>query len=507
MRIRDTRILPRRDRPSTKECEGTLVTPSCDVVVIGSGPNGLAAANALADAGLSVEIVERDGNIGGGTRSEALTLPGFLHDVCSAVHPLGVASPYFRTLGLERHGLEWIHPPCPVVHVMPDGGAVALERSVDDAAAALGDDGPAYARLVRPYTRRSDTLMRMILGPLRFPIDPLLLAGFGLSGIGSARALVHRRLHGHAARALMAGIAAHAMLPLDRPPTAAFLLVLAIAAHSGGWPIARGGSKAIGEALLARLRSKGASVTTAHDVQNFDELAAAKPARAYVFDVTPRQLVAIAGYSLPASYRSRLARYRYGAGVCKVDWALSEPIPWLDPGCARSATVHLSGTWDDVAEAEAAVHRGAVSARPFVLLVQPSLFDASRAPAGRHTAWAYCHVPHASDIDASDAIEAQVERAAPGFRRTIVGRSVRTTSRMERENPNYVGGDINGGIADLAQLFFRPAVRVDPYSTPDPRIFLCSSSTPPGGGVHGMCGYWAAQSVLRRVFGKSSSGA
>lgn len=470
-----------------------------DAVIVGAGPNGLAAAIVLADAGLAVEVFEQHDEPGGGARTDALTLPGFAHDVCSAVHPLGVASPFFRTLGLQRHGLAWLEAPCPLVHVMRDGGAVAIERSLDATAVLLGNDGPPYARLLRPYVARFDELMRMVLGPLRLPSSPLLLARFGLAGLGSAQGLVDRHFRGHATRALMAGIAAHAMLPLSFAATAAFALVLAASAHAVGWPVARSGSRAVTSALVSRLRSAGGTVTTGRLVRRLADLPAA---RAYVFDVTPRQLLAIAGDAFAPSYRQRLERYRYGAGVCKVDWALGEPIPWLDGACARSATVHLAGTWDDVASAEAGVHAGAVVERPFVILVQPTLVDPSRAPAGRHTAWAYCHVPHGSNIDMSAAIEAQIERVAPGFRDVILARAVKTATDMERYNPNYVGGDINGGMADLAQLFFRPAVRIDPYSTPDPRLFLCSASTPPGGGVHGMCGYWAARSVLRRAFGR-----
>jgi phytoene dehydrogenase-like protein len=347
-----------------------------------------------------------------------------------------------------------------------------------------------------PFVRRFDDLLAMILGPLRVPASPVLLAAFGLAALGPARSLIERRFSTPEARALLAGIAAHAVLPLERMATASFALVLAFAAHAAGWPIARGGSKSIGDALLAVLRELGGTVHVDHDVRVLADL---PEARAIVLDVTPRQILTIAGDALPASYRERLARFRYGAGVCKADWALSEPIPWRDPACARSATVHLAGTLDDVARAEAAVHEGRIEERPFVILVQPTLFDPARAPAGRQIAWAYCHVPNGSDIDASAAIEAQIERAAPGFRDIVLARSVRTTSALERDNPNYVGGDIAGGISDLSQLFFRPVASLDPYATPNPGLFICSSSTPPGGGVHGMCGYWAARSVLRRL--------
>lgn len=471
-----------------------------DVVIVGAGPNGLAAAIALADAGLEVGVVEQRELAGGGARTEALTLPGFSHDVCSAVHPLGIASPFLRTLSLEDHGLAWIQPPCPLVHVMADGGAIPLLRSLEETAAGLGADAGEYRHLFSPFVERFDELMKMILGPLRLPSSPLLMARFGITGLGSASGMIHRRFSGRGLRALMAGIAVHAMLPLDRMATAAFTMVLAASAHAAGWPIARGGSRSIVDAMLARLRERGVTVETGRFVRQLDDLPGA---RAYVFDVTPRQLLSIAGNHLPSSYRRRLGRYRYGAGVCKVDWALREPIPWLDADCATSATVHLSGTLEQVAATEAAVHAGELPERPFVILVQPTLFDSTRAPDGMHTAWAYCHVPHGCTVDVSLHIEAEVERAAPGFHDLVLARSVKTAADMERYNPNYVGGDINGGLASLAQLFFRPVARLDPYSTPNPSIFLCSSSTPPGGGVHGMCGYWAARSVLRRAFGRT----
>ncbi len=475
--------------------------PRYDVVVVGSGPNGLAAAVATAGAGLATLVVEAKDTAGGGTRTQELTAPGFLHDVCSAVHPLGIASPWLRTLGLEAHGLEWIQPPAPLAHVLGDGRVVTLERSLDDMVAQLGADGRAYRALFAPYVEHADSLLRMVLGPLRWPEDPILLARFGLDAIRSLRGLARAKFSGDAAPALLAGIAAHAMVPLDAPASASFGLVLAIAGHAAGWPIARGGSRAINDALLGRLRELGGELVVDHPVVHLSDL---PPARAYLFDVTPRQLLAIAGDRLPATYQARLAQYRYGPGVCKIDWALRGPVPWRDPQCARAATVHLSGSVDDIARAERAVHADEPAARPFLLFVQPTLFDPSRAPAGMHVAWAYCHVPHGSTLDATAAIESHVEAFAPGFRDLIVGRSTMTAGDVQRYNANYIGGDINGGIADLGQLFFRPVARVDPYSTPASDIFVCSSSTPPGGGVHGMCGYWAARSVLQRVFGKQA---
>jgi phytoene dehydrogenase-like protein len=470
-----------------------------DVVVIGSGPNGLAAAAATARAGLETLVVEAKDTVGGGTRTTALTEPGFLHDVCSSVHPLGLASPWFRALALDELGLAWVHSTAPLAHVLPDGRAVTLERSLDDTCAQLGADARAYRQLFAPYVERFDDLLEMILGPLRLPAFPALLARFGLDAIRSLRGLTRSTFRGDEAGALLGGIAAHSMVSLDALATASFGLVLGAAGHAVGWPLARGGSRAISDALVARLEQLGGELVLGHPVTRIDAL---PPARAYLFDVTPRQLLAIAGDRLPSDYRARLARFRYGPGVCKLDWALRGPVPWRDPRCARAATVHLSGTVDDVARAEQAVHDGKLAERPFTLFVQPSLFDPSRAPAGMHVAWAYCHVPHGSPIDATSAIESHIEAFAPGFRDLIVGRSTLNAVELERYNANYIGGDINGGLSDARQLLTRPLLRVDPYATPAPDIYLCSSSTPPGGGVHGMCGYYAARSALHRVFGK-----
>jgi phytoene dehydrogenase-like protein len=467
-----------------------------DAVVVGAGPNGLAAAIELARAGRSTLVVEASATPGGGCRSAELTQPGFVHDHCAAVHPLGVASPFFRTLPLERHGLVWVEPPTPLAHVLTDGDTVTLERTVEATAAQLGPDADAYTELMAPLLARFDALLPMLLGPLRVPAHPLLLARFGLKALQSMKGLAARRFTREPAPALLAGIAAHAMVPLDRAATASFALVLALAGHAVGWPIARGGSQAIIDALVGCLRELGGELECGRPVARLSEL---PRARAYVLDLSARHLLTLAGDRLPASYQQRVAAFRYGPGVYKLDWALRAPIPWHDPACTRAGTVHLSGTLGEVGGAIEAVHAGEIAPRPFVLLAQPSLFDPTRAPAGMHTAWAYCHVPNGSTLDATAAIEAHIERFAPGFGATILARSTRNAVEMERYNPSYVGGDINGGAADLRQLFTRPVARLDPYSTPAPDVFLCSSSTPPGGGVHGMCGHWCARSMLART--------
>jgi len=471
---------------------------SYGAVIVGSGPNGLSAAVALAKTGLSVLVVEAHSTIGGGTRTEALTLPGFFHDVCSSVHPLALASPFFKRLSLERHGLSWIEPPTPVAHVLEPDRAVTLEHSLDATAKSFGPDGTAYRELFAPFVGSFDGLLEAVLGPLRIPEQPALLARFGLPALRSFEGLARSRFRDEAPRALLAGIAAHAMLPLDRLATASIAILLGAAGHAVGWPIARGGSRAISAALASALAELGGEVVVDFEVRALEELPSA---RAYLFDTSPRAMCDIAGARLPQSYRTALRRFRYGPGVFKVDWALDAPIPWRDAACSRSATVHLSGDLETVAHAEALAHANELAEAPFVILTQPSLFDDTRAPPGKHVAWGYCHVPHGSALDATQAIEAQVERAAPGFHRRILARSVKSARELEHYNPNYIGGDINGGRANLTQLFFRPLVRADPYATPAPDIFLCSSSAPPGGGVHGMCGYWAARSALRRIFG------
>ena len=467
-----------------------------DAVVVGSGPNGLAAAITLARAGCSVLVLEARETVGGGLRSQPLTLPGFVHDVCAAIHPLAKTSPFFRSLPLADHGVTWVEPDAALAHPLDDGQAPLLERSVPRTGSALGADGSAYVDLMEPLVRQWESLTDMLLGPLRVPRHPLLLARFGLSGLRSAQTLAEATFAGQAAKALFAGLAAHAVLPLDKRPTAAFGLVLGILGHTVGWPLVRGGSQRLADALASYLTSLGGEIQTNTPVASVDDL---PPSRVVLLDVTPRQVLRLAGHRLPTSYRRQLARYRYGPGVFKMDWALDGPIPWRAEACQRAATVHLGGTLREIADAERAAFSGRHNERPFVILAQPGLFDDSRAPAGQHTAWAYCHVPHGSTLDLCERIESQIERFAPGFRARVLARHVMAPAALEHYNSNYVGGDISGGMQDLRQLFTRPTVRLTPYATPDRKLFICSASTPPGGGVHGMGGYFAARAALRRV--------
>ena len=469
---------------------------SPDAVVVGSGPNGLAAAIVLARAGLKTVLREAQATLGGGLRSAELTLPGYTHDVCSAVHPLALSSPFFRSLPLDGFGLEWVQPPSALAHPLDDGGAAMLERSIDATAQGLGEGGRDWRALHAPFVARwADLAPDVLAPPIRFPDNPVLMARFGLTALRSAAA-VARGLHGARARALFAGNAAHSFLPLEAAGTAAFGLLLSVTGHAVGWPIVRGGSQRLADALLACFRSLGGEVQAGAPVEHLDEL---RPARIVMLDLGPRQVVRIAGDRLPERYRRALERYRYGAAAFKLDWALDAPVPWTAPECARAATVHLGGTLEEVAASEAAHARGEVHERPFVLFVQATLFDATRAPAGRHTAWAYCHVPNGCTLDLTDRIERQVERFAPGFRDRILARSVHTPADFERRNANLVGGDINGGMMDLRQVLARPVARPVPYRTPLPGVYLCSASTPPGGGVHGMAGYHAATTALADV--------
>lgn len=472
-----------------------------DAIVVGAGPNGLAAALTLARAGRSVRVYEAGPTIGGGTRTEELTLPGFRHDVCSTILPLTVASPFFRTIDFAAHGLELVHPEAPLAHALDDGRAAILERSVAVTAAGFADahDGRAWQRLFGPLTRDAGELSGELLRPvLHLPRHPLALARFGLPALRSAAGLARARFRGDDARALFGGLAAHSMLPLTSPLSASFGLVLGMYAHAVGWPMVRGGAAGVAALLAAEIRSLGGELVVGQRVTSLEHL---PPSRVVVFDTTPQALAAIAGDRLPARTRARYARFRFGPGVFKVDWALDGPIPWIADGLRRAATIHLGGTLDELVVSEAEVAAGRHAERPFTLLVQYHPWDPSRAPAGKTTAWAYCHVPNGSDVDMTDRIETQVERFAPGFRDRVLARSTHDTTAMATHDPNYVGGDINAGMSDWRQLIFRPKPSLDPYHA-GPGLYLCSSSTPPGGGVHGMGGYLAARSALGREFGR-----
>jgi phytoene dehydrogenase-like protein len=467
-----------------------------DAIVVGAGPNGLAAAITLAQAGRSVRVFEAEATIGGATRSLELTRPGFIHDVCSTVHALAVLSPFLKTLPLAAHGLAFVHPPAPFAHPFDDGSAIVVERSIEATADALGTaDGRAYRKLMTPFAARAGDLMEALLGPPGVR-HPLLMARFGLQAIRSASALARGRFRDERTRAMIAGAAAHSMVPLDYAATAGYALGLIVAAHAAGWPLARGGSQQVAHALGSYFRSLGGEIATGMRV---DSLVQLPPSRVVLCDITPRQFLGIAGARVDGRYRRRLARYRYGPGVFKMDWALSAPVPWRARECARAGTLHLGGSFAEIAGSERAAWEGRVHDRPYTLLVQPTVCDPSRAPAGKHTLWAYCHVPNGSTEDMTARIEEQIERYAPGFRDCIVARSAMSPAEMERRNANLVGGDIGGGASDLAQMFMRPVLSRNPYATALPGVYLCSSSTPPGIGVHGMCGYFAAQAALKTL--------
>lgn len=466
--------------------------PQSDAIVVGSGPNGLAAAIRLAQAGKSVIVLEAADVPGGGMRSAELTLPGFFHDVCSSVFAMAVCSPFFSTLPLQKYGLEWEFPRAALAHPMDDGRAGILYKSAEETAAMLGEDGPRYRALMGDLVAHAQELLQEALAPWHFPRHPLVFARFGLRAMRPSTALARTYFKTDLAQAFFAGLAAHSMLPLENMTTSAVALVLAVAAHAAGWPFARGGSQQLAAALLKHLESLGGKVLTNHRVDSFDQL---PPARAVLFDVTPRQLIKIMAEKLPPTYRSKLERYKYGVGAYKIDWALHQPIPWRVVECAHAGTVHLGGSLREISESESAPWRGEVSARPYVLLTQPSLFDPKRAPAGKHTAWGYCHVPNGFSGNVAEAIEKQVERFAPGFRDCIASRSIMGPVEFEQHNANLIGGDIGGGAANLGQLFFRPTASL--YRVPYKGVYLCSASTPPGPGVHGMCGYFAAEAALK----------
>ncbi|MFA5882538.1 MAG: NAD(P)/FAD-dependent oxidoreductase [Acidimicrobiia bacterium] len=466
-----------------------------DAVVVGSGPNGLMAAITMARAGRRTVVLEAAPAPGGGSRSAALTEPGFVHDVCSSVHPTAVASPAFATVPLAARGVEWCHPEIALAHPLAGGRAGLVHRSVDDTARGLGSDADAYRSLMGRYVAKATQVSETLFSPLGIPRVPFTMARFGLDAIRSVQGLTTRRFDGDEARAILAGSAAHSMVALDAPGSAGYGMFLTLLAHAVGWPVAAGGSQRIADALVAELAAHGGEVVTDHEVTSLSDL---PPARSVLLDITPRQLLALGGDRVPTRYRRTLRRYRYGPGVFKIDWALSGPVPWTNPDVGRAATVHVGGTIDEIAASEAEVLAGRVPTRPFVIFVQAAVADPSRAPAGRHTGWAYCHVPNGSTIDCTEAIEAQVERFAPGFRDTILARHTMHAAGMEAYDANYVGGDINGGAGTVRQIFTRPAVSPRPWVTPIPRTYLCSSATPPGGGVHGMCGWHAARAALRR---------
>lgn len=471
-------------------------TTDYDAIVVGSGPNGLAAAITLQQAGLSVLLVEGKDTVGGGMRTAELTLPGFHHDICSAVHPMAAGSLFFKTLPLAEHGLEYIHPPVLAAHPFDDGKAAVLKASLDETARLLGRDEEQYRRFYEPILRLWPSIAEDVLGALRIPRNPIGLARFGLKALPSAK-YISRIFHTREAKGLWAGMAAHSLQPLSSLTTSAIGLVLTVNGHLGGWPIPKGGSQHIADALASYFRSLGGKIETGFYVTSLSQLPSAKTV---LFDITPRQLLQIAGHKFSSLYKWQLNRYRYGVGVFKVDWALDGAVPFTAPECRQAGTVHLGGTFDEIAHGEQLIWKGKHPENPFVLLAQQSVFDVTRAPEGKHTVWGYCHVPHGSTVDMTAAIENQIERFAPGFRERILAKHAINTVELEEYNPNYIGGDINGGAIDLGQLFTRPALRLSPYRTSAKGLYICSASTPPGGGVHGMCGYRAAGQALRDIF-------
>ena len=487
------------DRPYESTAHQSFCTMSIeyDAVVVGSGPNGLAAAITFASAGRSVLVLEANSSMGGGTRSAELTLPGFVHDICSAVHPLAAGSPFFKTLPLEGCGLTWLQPEIPLAHPLDDGRAACLHRDVDLTADSLGKDGRAYRRLMKPLARDWEKLANEFLQPmLHIPHHPIALARFGIPAVCPSALLAKTLFRHEPARALFAGIAAHSFLPLEAPVSSAFALVLGAAGHAVGWPIPRGGSQKIANALAAYFVEFGGRIETNHRVENLDDL---PKSRAVLLDVSPWQFIRIAGNKLPARYRRKLEEFRHAPGIFKIDYALSAPVPWRAETCKRAGTIHLGGTLDEIACAERQIARAEIPEYPFMLVAQQSLFDETRAPRGGHTLWAYCHVPFDCKIDMSGRMEAQIERFAPGFRDCILARHTMNGVDLEKSNPNLIGGDISGGASNLAQLIARPVLSPTPYRTPLPGVYLCSASTPPGGGVHGMCGYHAAQAALKET--------
>lgn len=468
-----------------------------DAVIIGSGPNGLAAGIKLAENDLKVLIIEAKETIGGGTRSGELTLPGFNHDYCSGVHPAGELSPFFKSLPLEKYGLEWLHPEFSVAHPLDGEPAVILKKSITETARDLGEDAVAWEKIFIPFVNNSEQLFKDTFGPLTIPENPLLLAKFGLKGVQSARSFAEKNFKGERAKALFAGCAGHSILPMEKTLSAAIGLMFVIQGHATNWPVVKGGSVNLTNALAGYFKDLGGEIRTSQKIQKFEELPEAKT---YLFDTDPLQLATIAKNKLPENYIKRLQKYRFGPGVFKVDWALSESIPWHDPNCKKASTVHIGGTLDEISISESNMWNGIHNEKPYIILCQQSEIDKSRAPSGQHTGYAYCHVPNGSIRDMTEIIENQVERFAPGFKDIILKKHTTNTQQFQNYNANYYGGAITGGVADLQQIFTRPVARLDPYSTPNSKIFICSASTPPGGGVHGMCGYHAARSVLKKNF-------
>jgi phytoene dehydrogenase-like protein len=474
-----------------------MMSDKFDAVIVGSGPNGLAAAITLAMADLSVLVLEAKDTIGGGMRSAELTEPGFVHDICSAVHPLGAASPFLSRLPLNKHGLEWIYPPFPAAHPLDNGDAAILASSVENTAESLGKDRDAYIKIIKALVDDWNKIVFDLLGPAKIPYYLPEAIRFGLKAVHSAQSFTDRYFSHEKAKALFAGMAAHSILPLDKKITSAIALVLMIQGHVHGWPIPKGGSRSIAGSMQSLLLSLGGKIETNFEVKGLEDIPSTK---AILFDLTPRQILEICGDKLPVKYRNRLERYRYGPGAFKVDWALSEKIPFKSESCCGAGTIHIGGTMEEIAESEKLVWEGKVSEKPYIILAQQSVFDSSRAPKGKHTAWAYCHVPRGSKINMSERIENQIERFAPGFQDTIIARHTMSPADFESYNANYIGGDINGGVQDLGQMFSRPVLSLSPYRIPLRGYYICSSSTPPGGGVHGMCGYHAARQALKDIF-------